>query len=67
MTPLAAAIVAFTLGVVLTAVFFWKIYVQVWVHACHCSVCKELFLEALQKHEDTGTECHWKSIVRRIR
>ncbi len=44
MNELATAIVAFTLGVLLTiwaAAGLWKI---VWRHASHCAICKQRFI-----------------------
>ena len=66
MTPLAIAIVAFTLGALVSASAIWWFVKEGWNHALHCNFCKEkFFFEPLSEHEDHGTACAWKRIMRR--
>jgi hypothetical protein len=64
MNELATAIVAFTLGVLLSVWAAVWLYKTVWRHASHCAICKQRFIDALEEHEDNGTPCFWKKFAR---
>ena len=40
----------------------WRFIKGVFNHAAHCRVCKLPIINALNSHEDTGTECIWKRL-----
>ena len=60
---IAIAILAFTLGVILAVVLAWTTIRKVFMHAAHCSVCKKIWMDFFNEHEDTGTHCVWKKFM----
>ncbi len=62
---LAIAIVAFTLGAVLSLWLGYKFISAGWSHACHCATCKHVFIDMLERHQAEQHECYWRRLFRR--